>query len=402
MHTSDKKYKFIYTALIFLALGLMTSPTVLAGYQIFIIIPALLLIKPLKNEIKIPKSSWILIAISLWGFISAIYNFDHLIKPSKSFGELKYYLSGVLCIFPLFYFLKKGANRHLKVVLNILCVTIIIAFFVGISKAWFQFNPVKMSFGDYHDRSGGFVNYMRYGYGSSLLFLLGLGMFFNRDKLKEIITPKLFYPALTLSLMAIATSQTRGALLALLAGLPVLLFWYKRKLSIILVLLGAIFASVIIYFSFVSQSTKYRFININQSSNAVRTSQWQTALAAVKEKPIFGLGPDQFSYNVKEIKKKYGIRYDYYSGHAHNIVLEHAANYGYVGAILLILFFIIWFFEMIKLKTAIGFVVSSYIVAFFIGGQVELLFDVLNSHILFFVYSLSQAVSILSKGKEKS
>jgi len=347
-----------------------------------------------KSEVKVPKSSYALIAIAIWGLASAFYNIDTLIKPSKSFQEVKYYLFGVLCIYPLKYFIEQGSKRHLKVVLNILCITIVIAFIVGVSKAWFQFNIVKMSFGDYHDRSGGFVNYMRYGYGSALLFILGLSIFLNRanEKVKEIITPKLFYPALVLCFCAIGTSQCRGALLAVLVSLPFLLWRYKPKFSIALVLLGSIFASIIIYFSFISQSTKYRFININQGSNAVRTSQWKTALAVMSDKPVFGLGPDQFSYNVKEYKTKYKIKYDYYSGHAHNILLEHGANYGFTGMVLLILFFALWFIEMMSLKSAFGWAIGSYIIAFFAGGQVELLFDVINSHILFFVYSFSQAM----------
>jgi O-antigen ligase len=396
MHTNklDRKYYFIYTALIFLALGLMVSPTIVAGYHIFITIPAFLIFWKYKNEIKVPKSSYILIAISVWGLTSAFYNLDTLIKPLKSFQDVKYYLLGVLCIYPLKYFLEQGSKRHLKVILNILCITIIIAFFVGISKSLFQFNIVKMSFGDYHNRSGGFVNYMRYGYASALLFILGLNIFLNRtnDKVREIITPKLFYPALLLCFLAIGTSQCRGALLSVLASLPFLLWRYKPKVTIILLFLGSIFAAMVIYFSFISQSTKYRFLNINQGSNAVRVSQWQTALSVISEKPLLGLGPDQFSYNVKEYKTKYKIKYDYYSSHAHNILLEHGANYGIPGMVLLIIFFILWFIEMMSMKSVFGWAVGSYLIAFFVGGQVELLFDVINSHLLFFIYSFSQAM----------
>ena len=386
----DKKYKFIYAGLIFLALGLMTSPTIVAGYHIFIIIPALLIFWKEKKNIKLSSSSYALLIFTVWGLISAFYNLDTLVKPSKSFQELKYYLFAVLCIYPLKFFFEKGMKRHSKLILNILCVTIIIAFFVGISKAWFKFDPVKMSFGDFHERSGGFVNYMRYGYGSALLFILGLGMTFNRDKLKDIITPKLFYPALVLCLLAVGTSQCRGALLGILVSLPFLLFRYKRKISLTLVGLGLIFAGIIIYFSFISQTTKYRFLNVNQSSNSVRMSQWKTATKVIQEKPILGLGPDQFSYFVKAYKEKYKIEYDYYASHAHNIFLEHAANYGLVGLGILIVFFIMWFKEMITLKNDFGWCIASYIIAFLFAGQVELLFDVINSHILFFVYSLSQ------------
>ena len=146
-----------------------------------------------------------------------------------------------------------------------------------------------------------------------------------------------------------------------------------------------------IYFSFISQTTKYRFLNVNQGSNSVRATQWKIALKATEENPVFGLGPDQFSYNVKHYKEKYGYPYKWYSGHAHNVFLEHMANYGYFGGVLLLIFFVTWFFEMLALKNDFGWIIASYILAFFTSGQVEVIFDVINSHILVFIYALSQS-----------
>lgn len=391
----DKKYYFIYASFIFLTLGLMTSPTVIAGHHILIFIPALLLLLKNKKEFlpKLPKSSMMLIGLSLWGIISAIYNHETLYKPFKSYQDIKYYLFGVLCIYPFVYFINFNASkRHFRILLNILCLTIIVAFLVGVSKAYLQFDPVKMKFGDFHIRSGGFVHYMRYGYASSLLALVGLGMHFNREKLKDYINPKFFYPALVLSFCAIGTSQCRGALLGMLVGLPFLLFKYKPKLAKIMTAMGTVFIAIIIYFSFISKSTTFRFLNVNQGSNSVRVSQWVAALKVIQEKPILGLGPDQFSYNVKPIKEKYNIWAQHFSGHAHNITLEHAANYGLVGLGFFIAFFIFWFVEMYKFKGDFSWVIMSYILAFFIAGQVEVLFDVINSHLLFFIYSISQAI----------
>ena len=143
---------------------------------------------------------------------------------------------------------------------------------------------------------------------------------------------------------------------------------------------------------------KNRFINIKDGSNTVRMSQFYSAAMAIKDNPVLGLGPDQFSYNVPRIKKEYDIWAKDYSGHAHNIFLEHGANYGVLGIILLFGFLLVWFIEMVSMKSAFGWAIASYIMAFTAAGQVELLFDNTNSHIMFFIYSLSQAFKL----KEKS
>lgn len=387
-----KKFKAIHWAMIFLALGWMTSPTVVSLYHIVIFIPALLLFKE-GPKLKLPNSAKVLLILTGWGLVSTLVNISTIIKPNKSFQELKYYLFGVLLIYPLRYFFKHATQKQIRILLNILFITIIAAFFVGISKAWFSFDPVKMQTGEFHNRSGGFTNYMRYGYASAFLFLFSLAAFFNREKLKAVLNPYLFYSAFVLNLLAVGTSQTRGGLLALMVGIPVLLYKYYPRLVKVCAGFGVVFVGVVLYISFASNS-KHRFLDINDGSNYTRMSQFYTAVMVIKDNPVFGLGADQFSYNVTEYKKKYDIWRKKYSGHAHNIFLEHGANYGVLGALLLAAFLLFWLFEMYKAGTPFAWAIASYICAFTVSGQVELLFDVMNSHLLFFVYSLSLCNSL--------
>ncbi len=383
-----KTFKAINISLIFLVLGWMTSPTVVSLYHIIVIIPALYLLYE-GPRFKLSKSSICLLLLTGWGIIATLVNLDTVVKYNKSFQEFKYYVFGVLLIFPLRLYFEKASNKQIRILLNILFITIITAFFVGISKAWFSFDPVKFEYGKFHERSGGFVNYMRYGYSSAFLFLFGLGIFFNRSYWQQKINWKLFYPAWILCLGAILTSQTRGAILALMVGIPVLLFRYYPRFVKYCVGAGIIFVSIILYISFASNS-KNRFLDIKDGSNKKRMSQFYTAAMVIKEKPIFGLGSDQFSYNVKKYKEKYDIWSKKYIGHSHNIFLEHGANFGVLGAIILFFFFLFWLLEMWSVKTALAWSVISYICAYLVAGQVELLFDVMSSHLLFFVYSLSQ------------
>lgn len=390
-----KTYHFIFWGLIFLFLGLMTSPTGVSLYHILIFIPTVFLL--IKGErVKLQKSSWSLIALFTWGLIATFYNYGTLIKPFKAFQDLKYYMFGVFCIVTLKFFNEHAPIKHKRALFKILLFTIIVGFFVGIGKSWFGFDVVKWRVGDFHPRSGGFTNYMRYGYSSSFLLLLGIAAWFNFEKVKKYISHRWLVLFILFNIAAVLTAQTRGAVLGLSIGLPFLLLRYKPAIGKALFGLGFAGILAIGIYSATSKSTN-RYFNINDSSNNVRLSQFYSAVKSIQEKPIFGLGADQFSYNVKSIKEKYGIWAQSYSGHSHNIFLEHAANYGISGLLLFMGFLLFWFIEMIKLKTDFAWAVASYILAFTVAGQVELLFDVINSHLVFFIYSLSQVKLLASK-----
>lgn len=394
----SKTYYAVFLGLFFLALGIFSSPTIVSGYHILIFIPMLVLF--FRGErIELKPSMYILLALFVWGILCTSLNFEELIKPHKSFQELKYYLFGVLCIVPLKYFLDRAPDRHIKFLISTLCVVLIIGFFAGISKAYFGFDIVKWKVGEFKNRSGGFLNYMRYGYGSAFLFLLGWAMLLKGQGFRKWINPKLFYPALLCCFLAIFAAKTRGALLAVLVGLPFFYLKYKPKIAGSIIAIGAVFAGVIIYFSFITNKpAPSRFLNINDGSNTKRMSQFYTATKAISERPVFGWGADQFSYHVPALKEKYDVWSKDYAGHSHNIFLEHAVSYGIVGALLLGAFFGLWFFEMFQLKSEFGWAICTYIIAFVVGGQVELLFDNLNSHLLFFIYSLSQVSNRLKPG----
>jgi O-antigen ligase len=387
------KYKFIFWGMIFLFLGLTSSPTLVSGYHILIFIPTLLLFKD-GARIKLDKSSWALIALVVWGLIATIYNHDTFIKPNKAYQDIKYYIFGVFCIATLSYFFKLAPKKHIKTLLNLLLFVIVVGLFVGISRSKFQFDPVKwMSVGDkYHTRVGGFTNYMRYGYSSALMLVLAIGAWFNHSKVSEFISKRWLIIFTSFNIAAVILSEARGAILALVAGSSFMLLKYKPKIGKSLVGFGVASVIAIGVYSATSKSTN-RYLNINDGSNKIRLSQFYSAVKSIQERPILGLGADQFSYNVPAIKKKYDIWAKDYSGHAHNIFLEHAANYGIPGFIAFLCFLVFWFFEMLKTKSDFGWIIASYIVAFTIGGQVELLFDVINSHLIFFLYSYIKVVT---------
>lgn len=391
LNTQDKTFKAINWSLTFLALGFLSSPTLVSLFHIIILIPIFICISRLKSEIQLPKSSFILILLFVWGLCSTLINYSQLVNPTKAFQELKFYLFGVGVIFPLAYFFERASVFQVRRLLKLVAFVVLAAFVVGCVKSYFKFDLVKWTYNEkFHIRSGGFSHYMRYGYASAFLFILGLNMYLNRESLKKVLDSKLIRISILICLIAVGTSQTRGGLLAILVSMPFLLMRYNPKFAKITFGLGFSFFLLIV-FATITKSFESRYLNIFQGSNQTRLSQFQSALYAMKENPVFGLGADQLSYNVADIKKRYDLHAKDYSGHAHNIVLEHGASFGFIGVILIIVFFGLWFLEMYQLQNAFGHAIATYIIAFFAAGQVENLFDNTNAHLMFFIYSLSQA-----------
>ncbi len=385
--SQDKTFKWIMWALMFLSVGFLSSPTIVSVYHILIVIPMFIAIKR-ADSFRIPKSGWFLIALTVWGLVCNFVNLDELVKVRKSFDELKFYLLGPLLIYPLKYFFDRATPFQVKRMLNALYLVIIVALIVGCTKAFFGFNLLKMEFGDFKNRSDGLTNYMRYGYASAFLFVLGSGFVLKRKELQKIFNPRFFYIALSLCFFAVLAAKTRGALLGIIVGCSFLMLKFKPKLGKVLVGFGAFFIAVVIFISFTGIKTNSRFFNIKDGSNKKRMSQFYTAVKSIGEKPVFGLGASQFSYHVTKLKIKYDIWSKEYSGHSHNIFLEHAANYGIPGLILFLGFLAFWGMELFQ-RGDFGWVLLSYLVAFTVSGQVENLFDNTNSHLLFFIYPLS-------------
>ena len=396
----DKTFKWIYAALFFLTIGFLASPTLVALYHILIFVPAIIVITKKDLNIQLPKSAWILIVLFVWGIISTTYNIDTIIKPRKSYDDLKFYVFGAMLIFPLTYFYERASSFQLKKLLNILYFIIISAFIVGCIKAFGDFDLIRWEAKEFKNRSGGFTNYMRYGYSHAFMFILGIGLWIKRKNISDIIQNNRFLFILILCLLAIFTSKTRGALLAVMVGLPWLMLRYRPKIAGTIIALGAVFVGVVLYISIYSNSSN-RFLDINDGSNKKRMSQFYSAWKSIQEKPVFGLGSDQFSYNVPRLKEKYDIWSKEYQGHSHNIFLEHAANFGIPGAVLFFAFLLMWLIEMIKIGQDWSWAVSSYIVAYTVAGQVENLLDNTNSHLLFFIFSFSQVLAYLSQKKNK-
>jgi O-antigen ligase len=393
--------KLTFLALFTFAIGILTSVTIPAGLHIFGSISGIYYLSKRKHLIKgLPLSAYALLLFCLSWIISTLVNFSSINAFGKSFGSIKYWLFSIVFMFPLAAYFKQDRTKQIRLLLNILLSTIILSLVVGILRSKFHFDPVKFQSKWFHPRLGGFYEFMRYAYNVQFWLIIMSGLLLFREQLKKYFSLPLLLVALASGWIGLILSETRGALLATLAGLLVLLLIKNKKMGIYFgaALIALLVASLAIVFS--GGSEKIRILEkYNSSSNTIRVSQFQAAIAATRENPILGLGPNQFRFNVEDIKKRYELQHqDYIGQHAHNIYLEVMANFGMVGITLFLAWLFLWGKELISGQNMIlKALLLPCFVAILVSGMVEYLFNSTGSFTIFLFYSISGANYLLKR-----
>lgn len=398
--------------IIFLAFGIFVSVSVPSLYHILAFIPGCYFTyKYLRSGYKLPKSAYPLMGLILTGYISNFVNLDGLNDVIRSFGKQKYFIFGILMIFPLKAFLKNYIDvRQIKIILNIFFFTLIASAIFGILKYRYDFNLLKMSheFTEQY-RNGGFTGIMRYGYGMGFVMTFMVGMILYKEQLTSVLPKKWFYTAFLIGGIGFILSFTRGAILGFVCSLPFILWFYKKKLGVLSFIAVSLLISGVAIIAIRGGSESSRFLTkLTKSTNLKRLSQYEASFLAFKEKPILGQGVNQFSSECVRIKDKHQIfwqdyckrigftceykRYPnnaHYCGHSHNIFLEIMANMGLIGFIFFILWLGTWTFELIQRNDLLGKLYLPFIINFIVASQFEMVFDANNSFMIFFLYPLS-------------
>lgn len=391
--------KLAYWGAGFVAFGVLISVSVPSLFHILAIIPAVVvnLYYFKKKSLNLPKSAYVLIALIVWGYIVNFINFDQLNDPIRSFGKVKYWIFAVLSIGLFRYAFENYIdNFKVKRILNIFWFSIIASACYGFYK-------------DYPNRISGFTGIMRYGYGMSFILTIMLGVTLHYSKLKKFINARMFLSAFVIGLFGFLATKTRGAFLGGVVALPFVFYLYNKRIGKFVGAITAVLVSVIVIISVNGGNSSFRILEkVGVSSNLKRLSQYEAALNSIKNNPIVGLGVNNFSSKCLNIKEKFEIHWPKYCakypvlncyykaedhprycGHSHNIVLEHAANLGVLGAFLLVLWGACWLYEMIYLKTTFSMILIPFIINLFVAGQFENIFDANNSFLIFFLYPLS-------------
>ena len=381
--------KLTTAALFLLAVGILTSVTILAGYQILFAIPVIYytFIAFKNKNYRLPKSAWFLLAFMAVALLSLIINYELLPKPGKNFGRLKYYLFGFSGIFVLRVWLKEASDKTKKFIASTFLVSVAVA---G-TYATYTF------FTNGEGRARGFTDTLRYGYGSGMLLLTLLGCILHREKIKQWFDWRLGVLALILGFAGLYLTYTRGALLGFLCGFPFVLYYYKRILGLTLgglAVLGVIGLGLIYLFGSGNYNSRFLMSKDNKSDN-IRRSQWKAAVIAIGEKPVLGWGLSNYHSQLDRIKKQYDLDAKYYNNaHSHNLFLEIGSGTGLIGLFFFLGWVFLWAREVVREGKLIRALVIPFGVAFVASSQFEVTFDANNASMIFFLYALSSCFTL--------
>jgi O-antigen ligase len=387
--------KITTAALFFLAVGILTSVSILSVYQILFTIPVIyyLYLAMKDKTFRLPPSGWFLVAFTLIALISTSLNYELLPKPSKNFGRLKYFIYGIGGIFVLKTWLNESSDKIKRFISNTFLVSIVVA---G-AFATFKF------FTSDEDRARGFTDTLRYGYGSGMMLLTLLGAILHREKLKSWFDWKLGVAAFIFGFVGFYLTYTRGALLGFLCGLPFVLYYYRAKLGLTLGGLAALgVLGLVGIYLFGSGNYNSRFlVSKNNASDHIRRSQWKAAIIATSERPILGWGLSNFHSQLNRIKIENDLDAKFYNdAHSHNLFLEVASGTGLVGLFLFIGWVLSWAWEAFKTGGLIRALVIPFGVAFVSSSQFEVTFDANNASMIFFLYSMSTYFYLQTKREQ--
>ncbi len=368
----------------FLVVGIFISVSLLGISQALIAIPALYFsFKSINDKnFSLPISSWFLLLFSLISIVSCFVNHDVLIRVGKNYGSIKYPLIAILTPFALGEFFKNTSDKVKCFLINLFLFSIV---FAGIYGLWLM--EIKQI-----PRLKGFTDTMRYGYGTSMILTLLIGLSFRNKQYEKWMNKWLLIGAIIIGILALYFTKTRGAAVALLFSLIFIFFQLKKKWSFVLSILSiSIFSIMVGNYFFGKGDSSNRFLKSqNNQSDKMRKSQWLTAIEAIKERPLIGWGPSNFHSQVDRLKKKHGFEYQNYNdAHSHNIILETWAGTGIFGLIALMGWLIFWIKEVWRGEKEWRVLMLPFFVAMAVGSQFELITDANNSSMIYFLYSLS-------------
>lgn len=377
----------ISVSIFFLAAGIFTSVSILSGYQVLIVIPmayyGYLAVK--NKQVKLPVSAWFLLAFFAVALLSCVLNYELMPNPAKNFGRLKYFLFGIAGIFAFKAWLEQASDKAKSILLNTFYLS------VAVAAIYSVYYIAKLAT---DGRAKGLTETMRYGYGSAMSMIVLLSAILHHKELGKWFNWKVAVPVLILGLIGMYLTQTRGALLGLMCGLPFVLYFFRPKLG--LTLGGLIVVGVIslgLFYLFGTAKYESRFLsNKANGADSIRDSQWKAAVIAIKERPVLGWGLSNFHTQLKRIKNDYDLAAkDYNDAHSHNLFLEVASGTGLIGLFFFLGWVISWALEAFKAKGLYRALIVPFGVVFVVSSQFEVTFDAMNATMIFFLYSLSSA-----------
>lgn len=380
----EKSLNFcIYTSLMVLALGLLTSTTLLSLSHIFMAFPAFLFL--FKGNYKnYSKSMWALVFLTIIIILSVLLNQEVATKGLKPALKAKYFLFGFASVAPLYwYFTNFYDVKKIKYLINAFCIATTSATIIGLIVFFTGANLLNVSEVQQLRNSGTFGMIMNYAHNMSYFLIIILGLYVYREKTQDFIKPKYLLIVLLINIVGIYFSYTRGAWLAFLAGIPFFYFVYNKKLFL-KICLGLCVLGVAVYFIAGKNI-------IRPDSEADRILQWKAAIIATQERPILGYGYLNFETHSIDIKRRHNLGSLKFGSHAHNNFLEMLASTGVIGFIAFVVWLALWFIEMYKRNDVISKISIPFIIVFIVGGLTQSTISLgINLFFVMAAYSIGQ------------
>lgn len=408
---SDKLYKWYYYGfLVILTLPVITSPILLRPtawgkailFRIFFSI--LIYVSILKWDIiketlnkKINNSNrlpfWLLIGFLGLIILSTIFSLDPYFSfwgsPLRGDGSLNYIFYILFAILTFLVIKKTDWDKIWK-------FNIIIGALVSIIALFQRFGMFSKTFITYDGRPpatmGGPIFLALY---LILLVYITLSFYLKTKKKRYLLSFLLFVYVLLLT-------GSRAAYFGLLIGFIYFILAYplKNKLTKIVKISFvslAILGALGIYYL----NTNTELLNAVSSRLSIklavedpRFSAWAVSMEAIKDRPLLGYGPENFSiafdkyYNpsLPYISKEWGSWYD----QAHSFIFAIAINSGIPALLVYLTLIGVLFWKLQKNKNIIGHGIQATFIAYL--GANFFSFDVFSTYILFFLivaYSLT-------------
>jgi O-antigen ligase len=237
-------------------------------------------------------------------------------------------------------------------------------------------------------------------FASFLIVPLFLAIYFALSEEKR-IWKTIFAVSGVLQLIGIYFSGTRGAIVGLLAGVflggaAYASFAKKVKLRkyglIILGVLVVVFGSLFIFRDKLPQtSILSRVANFNDSNTKARLIQWEMAYEGFKDKPLLGVGPENYYFIDNQHYNPEIVKYDKsWFDKPHNFLLEVLSTNGIFGFLAYGSMFILALYGLWKAykNEFIGLLEMCVLLGGIITYQVQNLFvfDTVSASVAFYIF----------------
>ncbi|MGI4991226.1 O-antigen ligase family protein [Halobacteriovorax sp. GFR7] len=337
MTESRKLNLFAWAIFFYLVMTIFHKAFVSVGMLLFVVLAFNTSKESFINVFKDKKLIFLVLLILI--FIASL-----LFNEAGNYNKLKYYLPPLLFVAAYYQFGPKLSDTWIKRIIFWLLTLSALSSVVGVITVIFDYNILKLKFDDYPRNKGAFLGIMYYSYTNAIICAISAALLVHYKKFKKYVSFKLVLISLILNLIGLYFTYTRGAILALFAGLPFIFYYTNKKTFISLFLAGLLLASAVAYLIFGNSGISFYRFRPNATSDNARIVMFKTAAIMYSKKPIIGYGFQNYHEPCKVIQDEYDLKPRWCHYHSHNQYLDAFALAGTFGGVAFLLFFGSWLF----------------------------------------------------------